>query len=183
MKKVALSLTLVASLLSGCQHLGIGNQRVSNQEISNQPSVKAELFSTKDNTPMGVVNFYQTHNGVNTIGTVTGLDNNQTYAIHLHENALCSNDGKDAGGHFNPFNQPHGHPNTPQSHAGGMPNITTNNVGVAKVNFLNPKISLDSNKVNYIVGRTVVVHAKADDYTSQPAGDAGARIVCGVIRP
>lgn len=177
MNKLLVSTMVAVGLLSGCQHLSDNHMHTDNKKADAQ----AELFSTKDSTSMGVVKFYQTHHGVKTVGTVTGLNNNQTYAIHIHENSLCGNDGKDAGGHFNPYNQPHGHPNTPQSHAGGMPNITTDNLGVAKVNFLNPKISIDANKINHIVGRTVIVHAKPDDYTSQPAGDAGERIVCGVI--
>ncbi len=121
--------------------------------------------------------------GVHLTGEIGGLPRNSTHAIHIHEKGDCSAaDASSAGGHFNPTGEPHGRVGTATHHAGDMNNIVSNASGVAKVDAHAQGLVLGGGADNDAIGRAVVVHAKRDDYTSQPAGDAGARVACGVIR-
>ncbi|MBA2237155.1 MAG: superoxide dismutase family protein, partial [Lysobacter sp.] len=116
-------------------------------------------------------------------GEIGGLPRNSTHAIHIHEKGDCSAaDASSAGGHFNPTGEPHGRVGTATHHAGDMNNIVSNASGVARVDAHAQGVVLGGGADNDAIGRAVVVHAKRDDYTSQPAGDAGARVACGVIR-
>lgn len=125
-------------------------------------------------------------NGVHLSGEIGGLTRNATHAIHIHENGDCSAaDASSAGGHFNPTGKPHGKAGTAAHHAGDMDNIVANASGVATVNLHARGVVLGGGgggAGNDAIGRAVVVHARRDDYSSQPAGDAGARVACGVIR-
>ncbi len=119
--------------------------------------------------------------GVHFTGQVGGLEPNSTHAIHIHEKGDCSAaDASSAGGHFSPDGQPHGKVGTPTHHAGDMNNIQANAQGVAEVSVHASRTSLGG--PNSVLDRAVVVHAEPDDYTSQPSGDAGARVACGLIR-
>lgn len=121
--------------------------------------------------------------GVHLSGEIGGLTRNAAHAIHLHENGDCSAaDASSAGGHFNPTGAPHGKVGTGVHHAGDMDNIVANASGVATVNVHARGVVLGGGAANDAIGRAVVVHAQRDDYRSQPAGDAGARVACGVIR-
>lgn len=121
--------------------------------------------------------------GVHLSGEIGGLTRNASHAIHIHERGDCSAaDASSAGGHFNPAGRPHGKAGTAAHHAGDMDNIVANASGVATVNVHARGVVLGGGAGNDAIGRAVVVHAKRDDYTSQPAGDAGARVACGVIR-
>lgn len=121
-------------------------------------------------------------NGVHFTGEIGGLTPGSTHAIHIHERGDCSAaDASSAGGHFNPTNQPHGQVGTPTHHAGDMNNLIANAQGVARVDVHAQNVTLGGGAPNDIAGRAVIVHAKADDYRSQPSGDAGARVACGVI--
>ncbi|MFV9509945.1 superoxide dismutase family protein [Tepidibacillus sp. LV47] len=96
------------------------------------------------------------------------------HGFHIHMRGDCTvgdpnNPFEGAGEHWNPTNQPHG------NHAGDFPVIFSNN-GYARMNFFTNKF-----KVNDVVGRSVIIHLNPDDYRTQPAGDAGKRIACGVI--
>lgn len=106
-----------------------------------------------------------------------------TNAIHIHEVGDCSApDGTSAGPHFNPGGAPHGSPDDPddQHHAGDLGNITFDEHGQARFDrVLGTGLTFEGD--TGIVGRAVIVHAKADDFETQPTGAAGARIACGVI--
>jgi Cu-Zn family superoxide dismutase len=113
------------------------------------------------------------------------------HAFHVHQNAKCEADPaapadafKSAGGHFNPEHKQHGLENPAGPHAGDMPNFTVGADGTAKGTIDNPRVTLnppDSNSVFANGGTALVVHAKADDMKTDPAGNAGPRIACGVI--
>ena len=108
---------------------------------------------------------------------------NSVHAIHVHEKGDCSAvDATSAGGHFNPGGMAHGRANTPVYHAGDMDNITAGAQGTAALDIHLRGVTIGGNAPNDIAGRALVVHAAADDYTSQPAGNAGARVACAVIR-
>ena len=106
------------------------------------------------------------------------------HAIHVHQTAKCEGpDFKSAGGHFNPDNKHHGMDNKEGPHAGDMPNFTVDAKGKAKATIVAPGVTLgdDAHSVFTGGGTALVVHAKADDMKTDPAGNAGDRIACGTI--
>lgn len=108
------------------------------------------------------------------------------HAVHIHQTAKCeAPDFKSAGGHFNPENKKHGIANPEGHHAGDMPNFTVQPNGKAKVSIVNKDVTLgqDDHSVFSNGGTALVIHAKADDMKTDPAGNAGDRIACGVIKP
>jgi Cu-Zn family superoxide dismutase len=121
--------------------------------------------------------------GVHITGVVGGLPPNSTHGFHVHEKGDCSAaDASSAGPHFNPFAAAHGKAESGAHHAGDMDNVVANNEGVVKLDIHVSGVTLGGGAVNDIAGRALVVHAAPDDYTSQPAGNAGARVACGVIK-
>lgn len=106
------------------------------------------------------------------------------HAIHIHQTAKCeAPDFKSAGGHFNPDGKHHGLQNPEGPHAGDIPNFTADVKGKAKSTVVAPNVTMgdDAHSIFTGGGTALVVHAKADDGKSDPAGNAGDRIACGVI--
>ena len=87
-----------------------------------------------------------------------------------------------AGGHFNPGKHKHGGPYDPERHAGDLGNISFNDKGIAKFSFVVGGISVSDSRPDGIIGRAVVVHAAADDLQTDPTGNSGGRVACGIIR-
>ncbi|RCK06003.1 hypothetical protein TH5_10155 [Thalassospira xianhensis MCCC 1A02616] len=108
----------------------------------------------------------------------------QWVAFHIHENGECDAQGgfKSAGGHFNPMNKSHGHEFADGPHAGDMMNQYVNDKGELYAQILNNAVRFDGSGETDIHGKAVIIHAGADDYKSQPSGDAGDRIACAVIK-
>lgn len=120
--------------------------------------------------------------GVRLRGKISGLDAGSEHAFHIHEKGDCSAaDGSSAGGHFNPTAQPHGRSAHGVHHLGDQDNLRANAEGVAEVNAFFPGVSLGDGAAGDALGKAVIIHAGADDYHSQPTGNAGGRIACGVI--
>jgi superoxide dismutase, Cu-Zn family len=106
------------------------------------------------------------------------------HAVHVHQNAKCEGPKfTTAGGHFNPDMKKHGLENPEGPHAGDMPNFMVKPDGTAKVTVDDPRVTLgDGDHSIFSAGGTaLMIHAKADDMKSDPAGNAGDRIACGVI--
>ena len=104
------------------------------------------------------------------------------HAVHVHEKGDCSaEDGTSAGGHFNPGGVSHGSPHAPEHHAGDLGNMFVDAEGNARHVILMPELTLDDGPFA-VRGRGIIVHAGVDDLVSQPTGNAGGRIGCGVIR-
>mgnify|MGYP000929345420 CR=1 FL=1 len=121
--------------------------------------------------------------GVHITGVIGGLPRGQQAAFHVHEKGDCSAmDASSAGGHFNPAQQPHGRAGAGVHHAGDMDNLQADAEGVVHVDVHLRGVTLGGGAANDVAGRALVVHAAADDYRSQPAGNAGARVACAVIR-
>ncbi|MBZ5589100.1 MAG: superoxide dismutase family protein [Acidobacteriia bacterium] len=128
----------------------------------------------------GMVRFIALEHGVEISADIKGLTPG-THGFHVHEFGDCSAaDGSSAGGHFNPEGQPHGGPDSAAAHAGDYGNLDADASGHAVLKLVSHRISLEQG-ASGVIGRAVVVHGKADDLTSQPAGNAGPRIGCGVI--
>ncbi|WP_140909582.1 superoxide dismutase family protein [Cognatiluteimonas lumbrici] len=121
-------------------------------------------------------------NAVHIAGEVGGLAPNSAHGFHVHETGDCSAaDASSAGGHFNPAGTPHGRMDHGAHHAGDMDNIVADAEGVARVNMHVPGLTLGGGGATDIAGRAIIVHADPDDYASQPSGNAGARLACGII--
>lgn len=138
--------------------------------------VKLADGSGKD---VGTATLTQTAHGVLISVDLHGLTPG-AHAIHLHETGKCEGPAfKSAGGHFNPHKKQHGFMDAKGPHAGDLPNLDVASDGTAKAEFIAHDASLKT--LQDADGSALVVHAKADDYKSQPAGDAGDRVACGVI--
>lgn len=145
-----------------------------------EPAAVARLSPTSGHQAQGSATFTARPSGVRIAGEVRGLRPNSAHGFHVHEKGDCSApDATSAGGHFNPTGSPHGHPARPPHHAGDLPNLQANANGVARFDFVASGLSLTG--PTGVLGRGLVVHQQADDYRSQPAGDSGPRIACGVI--
>lgn len=143
------------------------------------PTASAELQS-----PSGVVGtlvFRTVETGIEIDGELSGLTPG-SHGFHIHETGDCTPpDFTSAGAHFNPTGAPHAAPTADAHHLGDLGNIDADADGRAKLHVESPQLSLDPRSAASIMGKAVVVHAKTDDLKSQPGGDAGDRIACGVI--
>ena len=140
----------------------------------------ARLEPTKGNATAGTVTFTQKGDKVSVEARVSGLAPGG-HGFHIHEKGDCSSgDGMSAGGHFNPTGKPHGNPDVPDHHSGDIPMLDADAAGNASLSMDLGAMSLGSGATD-IVGKAVIVHKDADDYTTQPTGNSGARVACGVI--
>jgi Cu-Zn family superoxide dismutase len=139
----------------------------------------AVILPTKGNTVHGTVRFEATADGVHIIADLEGLTPGK-HGFHVHEfGDLNSTDGVSAGGHYNPSGMPHAGPMDQSRHAGDLGNLEADADGKAHLDRVDAVMKLSGPAS--VIGRSVVVHEKEDDLTSQPAGNAGARIGFGVI--
>jgi len=144
----------------------------------------AELAPTKDSTVKGNVTFSVVDGKVHVKGAVSGLKPNSEHGFHIHEKGDCSApDGASAGGHFNPGKEDHGSVAATPHHGGDMPNIKADAQGNAVVDAdVSTNVNIGKGDDFDIIGRGLIVHADADDYKTQPTGNAGARLACAVIK-
>ena len=171
MMKKTFVFALAAAALAACQSTPEDPARAT-----------AALQPTKGNKAFGEATFEQAGDKVRVTVFAQGLKPGQEHAIHIHEAGDCSSeDGMSAKGHFNPYGKPHGDPRAAEHHAGDLPSLKADKGGRAKLDATVDGISIGQGTGN-IVGRGLIIHADPDDYKSQPAGNAGARIACGVIK-
>ena len=139
----------------------------------------AVLHPTQGNNVTGTVYFSRTPNGIEVKGDVMGLSPGK-HGFHIHQFGDCTApDGTSAGGHFNPENQPHAGPDQAKRHVGDLGNIVADSSGNAHYARTDSHLKFEGR--DSIIGRAVIVHAGADDLMSQPSGNAGPRVACGVI--
>ncbi len=146
-----------------------------------QRVTKAEsvIHPTKGNSLSGVVNFEEKKDGLHITARMHGLTPGK-HGFHVHEFGDCScEDAVCAGAHFNPTNNKHGGPKDSDRHVGDLGNVIADSEGNAIYELIDQHTTL--NGPHSIIGRSLIVHADPDDYVSQPTGNAGARIGCGVI--
>lgn len=140
-------------------------------------------LKSPDGADMGTLLLVQTADGVKITGEVKGLEPG-SHAFHIHETGKCdAPDFKSAGGHYNPGKTPHGKQGG-GPHAGDMDNVEVTDTGPVSISVVNDRVTLNSPAKASLFdadGSAIVFHAGPDDYASQPAGDAGGRVACGVI--
>jgi Cu-Zn family superoxide dismutase len=180
-----LAMIFVAVALGACAHKETDGGASETSKASTLPeltSAQAQLQSAGKGKISGVIAFVKTESGVLVKADLKGFKKGSIHGLHIHENGDCSApDFKSAGGHYNPSGQPHGDPQMADHHAGDFGNVKADKKGRVKFEKEFKGISINGN-LNPILGKAVVVHAKADDLKSQPSGDSGDRIACGVIQ-
>jgi len=147
------------------------------------PPATAEV-KTADGKDVGIVTLTQTRSGVRLSGSLKGLPAGE-HALHVHSVGKCEPPFTSAGPHFNPAQKKHGKLNPEGHHAGDMDNIVVPASGNLALKIVNKDITLEKGKPNSVFqegGTAVVIHAAKDDYTTDPTGNAGDRIACGVVK-
>ena len=147
--------------------------------FSRTKSAVATLSPTATSGVSGIVVFSGGGTSVDVHVTASGLQPGSIHGFHVHENGNCASaDFMSAGGHFNPTHKPHGPQDKPH-HAGDMPSLLADPAGKIDARFTLEGVTLGG--AEGFVGHAVILHATADDFDAQPAGNSGARIACGVI--
>ena len=146
------------------------------------PRAIATLEAAPGNRAWGAVSFTESEGKVVVRADVRNLRPGGEFGFHVHEKGQCTPpDFMSAGGHFNPGGQPHAHHGKPARHAGDLRNLNANGEGDAIYVFETSLLTVRPGP-NSVIGKAIVIHANPDDYTSQPAGNSGPRIACGLIR-
>lgn len=156
---------------------------VAKSAAVNAPAI-ASVEPTSGNSVKGQLTFTSEAGRVHITGRIDNLKRNAEHGFHIHEFGDCANEGKAAGDHFTATARPHGPPSAVNTahHTGDFGNIVADQEGVANVDVWSD-VALLHPGPEFAVGRAVVVHEGKDDFTTQPAGNAGARVACGVIQP
>jgi Cu-Zn family superoxide dismutase len=180
-RTVLLSLPLLGLILvlAAASLLTRGASSVTAGALAGPIRAIALLYPTAGSTVEGKVTFTVEGDQVKVIAEVKGLTPGK-HGFHIHEFGDCSGpDGMTAGGHFNPATKPHGAPDDHDRHAGDLGNLVADANGYARLEWSDPTLRLDGE--GSILGRGVIVHVNPDDFTTQPTGNAGGRLACGVI--
>lgn len=167
MKKLVF-LSIILAALAGCS------------SMTTRPQATAVVSATAGSNVNGVVHFTElADSSVEVHAVLTGVPEG-VHGFHVHEIGDCGNNGGAAGMHFNPATTAHGAPTADPHHAGDFGNVTADASGKTEIRFTTRSITVTAGP-NSVVGKAVIVHEKADDMTTQPTGNAGARIGCGVV--
>ncbi len=157
----------------------------NNMDANAQPATLVIQLEPKSGSNLsGTATFTQENDQVKLTATINGLSEGE-HAIHIHETGDCSaNDGSSAGGHWNPTNQPHGKWGDSEGyHAGDIGNFEVDANGMGMVEFSTDEWCIGcGDPQKDIVGKALIIHDGVDDFTSQPSGNAGSRVGCGVIK-
>lgn len=143
----------------------------------------ADMKPTQGNQAAGTVTFLKKGSQILVDARLTGLPPGP-HGFHIHEKGDCSApDAMSAGGHFNPSGHQHGSPNLPDHHGGDLGNIVANAEGKADLQLSIPlsEVNMVKGSQASIIGKGLIVHADPDDFKTQPTGNSGKRLACGVI--
>ncbi|GIN20677.1 MAG TPA: superoxide dismutase family protein [Bacillus bacterium] len=186
LKKIMGPMILLLLIISACS----GNKDTAEQEkredtamVNAETPINIPLINT-EGEKVGEAELSENSKGVAIHVRAEGLEPGKR-AIHIHETGKCEPpDFKSAGGHFNPGHKEHGFHNPKGYHAGDMPNLEVNSEGKVDEIIKTADVTLERGKPNSLLdkdGSALVVHAGEDDYVTDPAGNAGDRIICGAI--
>lgn len=184
-KRLSICLLLVGFAISCAEQepqQEIGEDEITEttmgQESDDNKRAIAVIHPTEGNDASGTVTFEQTGDSVHVTAEISGLEQGQ-HGFHVHEYGDCSaSDATSAGGHYNPGDNEHGAPDDEERHVGDMGNIEAGSDEASR-DYFDSVIELNGS--NSIIGHAVVIHEGEDDLQSQPTGDAGSRLGCGVI--
>lgn len=169
-KGTLFSALILTAALVGC------SQKTAEVDVKEALAV---MNPTEGSKVHGTVSFAKDGKGVRITANIEGLSPGQ-HGFHIHEFGNCSSpDANSAGGHFNPTDMPHAGPKAEKRHAGDLGNLEADKDGVAKLEVTDDMMSMEGPLS--IIGRSVIIHAKQDDFNTQPTGNSGARVACGVI--
>lgn len=178
------SILITALILAGlAQAQQETNQNANRLETLNRPAT-ANLQPTKGNQAKGTVTFTPTDdaNKVKVQVHLSDLKPGSIHGMHIHEKGDCSAaDASSAGDHFNPAGKPHGDRSVREKHAGDLGNVEASSAGKVSATFDVDDISVSDGQQG-IIDKSVILHEKADDLKTQPSGNSGSRIACGVIK-
>ena len=178
--KRLIPVSLFALLLAaGCMSSNPNDDVTSGTAMAHGPMAMAMLSPTTNQTARGMVHFTELGDGAVRVDVDLTNVPPGTHGFHVHEKGDCGNDAQNAGGHFNPLMMPHGGPDADAHHAGDFGNVTADAAGNVKMSFTTHSITVGDGPKS-VVGHAIVLHGNADDLKSQPAGNAGPRIACGV---
>ena len=172
MKKIIISIVILVALIFGCKSIS----------SSNSKKLEITLESKSSSTVSGTATFIEKNGKVTFLAKMTGLKPG-IHAIHIHEKSDCSAaDGSSAGGHWNPTFKKHGKWGEAEYHKGDIGNFTADENGNGSITLTTDQWAIGGeDETKNILGKGLIVHQGADDFTSQPAGNAGARVACSAI--
>jgi Cu-Zn family superoxide dismutase len=148
--------------------------------MSSGPTASATLSPISGSTAAGTVKLVQMKDGsVQVTADLTGVPEG-VHGFHIHDKGDCGDNGNAAGGHFNPTGMAHGAPTADPHHAGDFGNVTADAAGRVHVQFNTRSVTVAAG-ASSAVGHAVILHGNPDDLTTQPSGNAGPRIACGVV--
>ena len=167
---------LACAGLAGCAVTGLAEGPTATAIIAPTSVAAAARMN-----PQGTVRFVERGDLVVVSGRITGLRPGGEHGFHVHEAADCAGDGMATRGHFNPSGTPHGRHGSHAHHAGDLVSLKADANGVAEFSFEAKQLKVSAGPTS-VVGRGLIVHRDADDYVTQPTGNAGPRPGCAVIR-
>lgn len=145
-------------------------------------SASASLAPTMGNTATGTVTFTPTGTDIKLTVTIANAPPSTEHGFHLHVNPACGPDGTEAGGHWDPTAMMHGKWTDSVHHLGDIGNIMTDASGNGSTELVTNVWTIGTGAANDVVNHSAILHANPDDFVSQPTGNAGDRIACGVIQ-
>ncbi|WP_432712737.1 superoxide dismutase family protein [Pedobacter sp.] len=166
-----IALLATTSLMTSCS----GDKEIAVAE--------AKLATTADSKDMGIAKFYQLADGKMKMDLEINYPAraDSTVAVHFHEHGDCGNMGENAHGHWNPTKENHGKWDAAVHHSGDIGNIQLDDKGHGTVSITTDRWSTIDDDAKTIIGRGIIVHGGTDDYKTQPTGNSGPRVGCGVI--
>jgi Cu-Zn family superoxide dismutase len=175
MRKTIISLLVIAAVIISCKTNSTNASEKAN-------SLKINFTAKSESKVSGHATFTEKDGKVTMVAKLSGLKPG-IHAIHIHEKSDCSAaDGSSAGGHWNPTFKKHGKLGEGESHKGDIGNFTTDEFGNGTISITTDEWCIGcGDATKDILGKGLIVHQGADDYISQPAGNAGARVACSAI--
>lgn len=191
--RIYLLLFIAVFIVAACQHRP--KEPEMQEQVKQDEAIEVDKESNEvkpfevelmdqEGVEVGTATFVEDEDGVHIAVNAHHLIPGE-HGFHIHEKGICATpDFESAGGHYNPEGKEHGFDNPRGPHAGDMENLEVNEDGIVEQLVINNQITLEKGKPNSLFtdeGTALMIHSNPDDYVSQPAGNAGERVACGVI--